>query len=256
MLANVPFDAVASTRSFRIATADIVAGIIAPALAPAMSEKAPGISIQLLTAAQHSALALRAGEIDMVISPREVITGLFLERPALKRDTAIEPLVKEPFVCIARKDDKAFARGLTVEEYLARPHASFHLDVDFHASIEHRYLIEHDLVQFNRILTSDFMVLPLIAARSDCIALVPRSLARLAARSLPLRIAPPPLPFPDLELVMVWSKRRKHEPEMQWLRNTLRQCVAPLLEESARRPPVAPASGDAGVQSARRHRPR
>jgi DNA-binding transcriptional LysR family regulator len=229
VLANAPFDPATSTHSFRIATADYVAGIVAPALAAAMEAEAPAIAVQLLTAHARSAHDLRTGEIDMVISPSQIFAGLFQERPAMAREITVEPLANEPFVCLGRKGDKAFARGLTVDQYLARPHASFHLDLEAHASLEHRYLAENALAQFNRIRTSDFMVLPLIAARSNCIVLVPRSVARLAARTLSLRMATPPLPFPDLELVMVWLNRREHEPQLTWLRGVLTRFVAASL---------------------------
>jgi hypothetical protein len=39
-----------------------------------------------------------------------------------------------------------------------------------------------------------------IAAPSDWIVLAPRSLARLAIRTLPLRMGASPLPLPDLDL--------------------------------------------------------
>jgi DNA-binding transcriptional LysR family regulator len=80
-------------------------------------------------------------------------------------------------------------------------------------------------LQFNRILTSDFAVLPLIAARSDFIVLAPRSVARLFSSNLPLQIGPSPLPVPDLDLVMVFESRRQEEQELAWLRDPLKCCV-------------------------------
>lgn len=229
VLANPVFDPATSTRRFRVATADYVTAITAPEMAAVMSREAPGITIQSVTARGRSARDLRDGEIDMVISPRQIIEAAVYDAPALAKAFTLEPLLREPFVCLARADDEAFAKGLTVEQYLARPHASFHLDLTAHASLEHGYLIEHEASQFNRILTSDFTVLPLIAAGSDCIALAPRSLAQLAVRSLPLQIGPSPLPIPDLELVMVFLRVRREEPELTWLRDLLKRCVAASL---------------------------
>ena len=102
-------------------------------------------------------------------------------------------------------------------------------DLTAHANLEHAYLLEHGIAQFNRILTSDFTILPLIAARSDCIALVPRSVARLFTRNLPLRIGPSALPIPDLKLVMVFETRRREEPELVWLRAVLKRCLTASL---------------------------
>ena len=231
VLANPQFDPATSTRHFRVATADYVTAIAAPEMAAAMRRAAPHITIQMLTARGRSAQDLRAGEIDIVIGPRQIVEAAVYDAPALAA-FVMTPLMREPFVCLAHEDDEAFARGLTREEYLARPHASFHLDLVAHASLEHAWLIENDVTQFNRILTSDFTVLPLVAARSDCIVLAPRSLARLAARSLPLRMGPSPLPFPDLDLVMVTLRRRADEPELTWLQDLIKSCIAASLEEA------------------------
>jgi LysR family nod box-dependent transcriptional activator len=229
VMAAAEFDPATSTRQFRVATADYVMAMTAPEMAAQMSREAPRVTVQMLTARGRSAGDLRAGDIDMIIAPRQVIDALIYQAPALVRELALEPLGSEPFVCLAREDDDAFAAGLTAEAYLARPHASFHLDLGAHASLEHAYLIEHGATQFNRILTSDFNVLPLIAARSDCLVLAPRSLARLFASSLPLQIGPSPLPVPDLELTMVFETRRKAEPELAWLRDLVKRCVAAPL---------------------------
>lgn len=226
VVANSPFDPPSSTRHFRVATADYVTAILAPEMAVVMSQEAPRMTLQMLTARGRSLQELQDGEIDLVISPRQIVEALTFDEPGMAREFALEPLSSEPFVCLARKDDEAFARGLTVEEYLSRPHASFQLDLDTHASLEHAYLIEHGAPQFNRILTSNFTILPLIVARSDCIALAPRSLAELMARNLPLQIGKAPLPVPDLHLVMVMLNRRKDEAELAWLRDLLRRCVA------------------------------
>ena len=51
-----------------------------------------------------------------------------------------------------------------------------------HASLKHTYRHEHHITQFNKILTSDFTVLPLVAARFECIVVTPCGLGRLAAR--------------------------------------------------------------------------
>lgn len=230
VLANPRFDAATSTHRFRVATADYVAAITAPEMAALMSREAPRVTLQLITARGRSVGDLRSGEIDMVIAPRQIIEAAIFDAPSVMRELTIEPLGREPFVCLARDDDEAFARGLTREEYLARPHASFHLDLAAHASLEHAYLLEYDVPQFNRILTSDFTILPLIAARSDCIVLAPRSLGRLAVGSLPLQIGESPLPVPDLELVMTFLARRRDEPELAWLRGLLRRCVAASLD--------------------------
>ncbi|MGM3253276.1 hypothetical protein ACS22W_25950, partial [Escherichia coli] len=87
----------------------------------------------------------------------------------------------EPFVCIQRASGDDSARALSLADYAGRAHATFALEVNFAASLEQSYLDEHNLKHFNRIITSEFTLLPLIVSQSDCVALVPRSIANLAA---------------------------------------------------------------------------
>lgn len=226
ILTDEPFTPERSRRRFRIATADYVTAVLTPALATRLGDEAPGVSVQMVTARGRSAEDLRLENIDLLITPRQIISAAIYDAPRVMRAFAFEPLARDPFVCVGRADDAALARGLSVDEYLARPHASFFLDLDVHASLEHGYLQEHGLSQFDRVLTSDFTVLPLIAAASDCLALLPASLARTVTANLNLQVVPAPLPVPDLELVMIWLGRRTQEPEMAWLRGVLRDCAA------------------------------
>ena len=233
VVASARFDPAAATRRFRIATADYVMAITAPQMARMLSEEGPQISVQLVTARGRSTGDLRVETIDMLITPWQVIETALYGDPKLRHEFAFEPLAREPFVCLARADDEAFRRGLTPEAYLARPHASFHLDLDVHASLEHGYLFQHGLKQFDRIQTSIFTLLPLIASQSDCIVLAPRSVAQVAMRGMPLQIGPCPLPIPDLELFMVWSLHRDRDPELDWLKGLIKRAAAEALQDAA-----------------------
>ncbi len=231
VLADAPFDPAKSARCFRIATADYVTAISIPRIARLLADEAPGVSVQTLTARGGSIADLRVETIDLVISPRQVMEAAIYDAPKVLAEIEIEPLGREPFVCLARADDASLAMGLSIEAYLARPHASFSLDIEAHASIERAFLLEHGVEQSDRILTSDFTILPLIAAASDCLALTPRSLARLAMQGLPLQAVPIPLAVPDLELVMVWSRRRRGEADLAWFRDLVRRGVEPALRD-------------------------
>ena len=226
VVGSAGFDPKTAALKFRVATADYVSATTAPALATLLEQEAPDVSIQLLAARTRSSGDLRVDAIDMIITPWQVLEALSAGDAGLADEFSFEPLVKEPFVCLARADDEAVRRGLTADEYLARPHASFHLDVEMHASLEHGYLYQHNITQFDRIQTSDFTILPLIAARTGCIVLVPRSIGRLTAPALGLQEAACPLPIPDLDLVMLWSRRRDREPEMVWLRDLIKRAVS------------------------------
>ncbi len=225
VLAEETFDPRHSTRRFRIATADYVTAITLPRLAALLTGEAPGVRVQTLTTRPHAFEDLKLETIDLVIAPRDFIDAALLFEPDETQDISDERLCREPFVCIGRADDDALRTGMSREDYLKRAHAGFCLDLEFHGSLERAFLRDAHLEQFDRILTSNFMMLPFIVASSGCLALIPRSLAVQAMRTLPLRMIDPPIPVPELDLTMIWLRRRDGEPEMKWLRSVLHRCL-------------------------------
>ena len=223
-LEEKPFSPATARRRFRIATADYVSAVMMPGLLDILAREAPHISVQMLTGRRRAAYDLRAENIDIVIAPREFMGTSLFEARNQTGDLVHEKLFTDGFVCVAR-EDADLPPTLGVEDYLARPHASFFLDLDTHASLEQAYLQENRISQFDRILSASFSLLPMLAARSDCLALIPDSLARLMAPLYRLRVMASPLPIPDLNLVAVWLKRREGDVELAWMREALKRSV-------------------------------
>lgn len=227
-LAPDPFDPSESQQRFRIATADYVMAIIAPHLTAIMSREAPNMAVQMLNARRQSDEDLRVGRIDMIVAPKRMVLGAGAQHPQSLKEACIIPLFTERLVCIGHKDDIDLRKGLSAERYLARPHAGFFLDFDIHASLEQFHLGEAGILQFDRILTSSFSTLASIVANSDCLALLPESIARIAAISQPIRYVDAPIDLPPLDLVMVCHRRRENEPGMIWLIDAMKRSVEKL----------------------------
>jgi DNA-binding transcriptional LysR family regulator len=223
------FDPATSRQRFRIATADYVMTILAPYLAGILSRKAPHMALQMLNARKQSDEDLRSGRIDMIVAPKRMITASQLQRADRPEELVVVPLLTERLVCIGHKDDPDLRSGLTAERYLERAHAGFFLDFDAHVSLEQFHLGETGTQRLDRILVSSFGTLPLIVAHSDCLALLPESMARQARRHLPINYVAPPIELPQLELVMVWHRRREGDQGMAWLADALRQCAEMAL---------------------------
>lgn len=219
------FDPAQSRQRFRIATASSMVATISGAVSKILATEAPHVTLQFVTATARSSQDLHTDKIELILAPRQIALAASLEPTRSEEPVSVEHLFSEPFVCVVNSANDEFRDGITNEQYLAHPHASFYLDLDLHASLEHGYIQEHRLDQFDRMLTSDFSLLPLLAASSDCIALVPRSLAKMASQILPIRIHPCPLPIPHIDMLSIWNRRRDDDPEIQWLRSLLRRCV-------------------------------
>lgn len=220
-LAPERFVPATSRQRFRIATADYIMAILAPHIARIQADEAPGIGVQMLTARRQSGEDLRVGRIDMIIMPRRMLLSGAAENSQLRHEVSVVDLLVEKLVCIGRKDDPDLDAGLTAERYLERAHAGFFLDFDVHASLEQFHLGVTGTRQFDRMLTSSFCSLPLIVANSDCLALIPESLARIYLPIFPLRAVPAPIEMPELDIVAVWHRRRDIDEGMKWLHGAL-----------------------------------
>jgi DNA-binding transcriptional LysR family regulator len=230
-LDDKPFDPATARRRFRIATADYVSAVLLPRLLEKLGSEAPHVGVQFLTARRRSTDDLKAETIDLVIGPKRLVGATLFEAGNQNRDLVHEPLFVDRFVCVAGPGTR-IPRKMSAADYLRRPHASFFLDLDTHSSLEQVYLQDHAIAQFDRVLSANFSLLPMIAAKSDCLALIPESLARLMAPQYRLRVMDSPLPVPDLDLIMVWSRRRDREADLAWLRGALKRSIPDLRRAS------------------------
>jgi LysR family transcriptional regulator, nod-box dependent transcriptional activator len=220
-----PFDPARSEQRFRLSTADYVMAITAPHLARILSKEAPLVAVQMLNARRQSEEDLRVGRIDMVITPKQMLTGARAQQAEFMKDTSVTPFFTDRLVCIGHKNDPDLAKGISAKRYLERAHAGFFLDFDIHASLEQFHLGQTGTKQFDRLLISSFSTLPAIVANSDCLALLPESMAKTAVKKLPIRYVEAPIRMPPLELVIVSHRRRDRDPGLRWLIGNLKRCA-------------------------------
>lgn len=227
------FEALESRQRFRIATADYVMAILAPPMSALLQKEGPGMSVQMLSARRQSGEDLRVGRVDMIIMPKRMLFAGVGGSNFAQSEAMVHPLMTEQFVVVGHEDDPDMQRHLTAKRYLERAHAGFFLDFDVHASLEQFHLNETGIRQFERVLTSSFCTLPLIAATGSCLTLLPESMARSAVETLPLRMAPSPIDMPKLELIAVTHKRRADDEALNWLVEALQRSAKGVVEKNA-----------------------
>lgn len=227
LLSAESFDPATATNRFRIATTDHCITMLAPSLMKLMMEEAPDINVHMSIAQASSVQALMVGDIDMVISPKILLTAGIADTAAM--DSAnTELLMSEKMVCLAHNDDVEFRAGLSLEAYLARPHAGYYFGDKLIASIEQTNLSRLGFKQNDGLLVSNYAALPAIVANSGCLALVPETLARGASLLFPVQYAAPPFPIEPTDWMMVWHLRNERSPESLWLRDSLKRSAQSL----------------------------
>jgi LysR family transcriptional regulator, nod-box dependent transcriptional activator len=226
-LANKSFDPERATNTFSIATPDHIMTALGPAFTKLAITEAPLVKIRMQFAQESSVQALMVGEIDMLISPKILLSaGLADVKSSQSINTQL--LLSEPLVCLAHRDDIEFAAGLTLEAYLARPHAGYALGGRLNVGIEQAYLMRLGLKQNDAMLASCYAALPGIVVASGCLAVVPETLARSAVSMLPLQYAPLPFPTEPIDWTMIWHLRNDEDPATLWLRNSLLRSAVEL----------------------------
>lgn len=217
------FDPASAKGPIRIATIDNVIGTFAAPMCGILEKEAPELEVQFLVATRNLASDLKSGAVDIAITSTE-----FIDSPAisesLRNELGIQPIGVERLVCIARAGDEQLADGLSLDAFLSRPHATYIVDADHHYTVERRYLKEHGLRQTTRIATSSNQNLPAIVAHSDCLAIVPMTLAQSAIRQYPVQIIKSPLNLPKIHWVMVWHERTATIPLIQWAKDAVLRC--------------------------------
>jgi LysR family transcriptional regulator, nod-box dependent transcriptional activator len=225
ILQDSKFDAAHSTEQFQIAMTDHSMGILAAPLVAIMANEAPHMRARFMGVSSSIVADFAAGKIDMIVSPRAILGGGHFNAAQLSR-IRTEHLRSEPLVCIGHIDDQELTAGISIEQYLKRPHAGFYLNAEQHASIEQAYLASMGYRQHDRFLMASYLLLPMLVAMTGCLSLVPLSIAVQASQIHPIQFVKPPIDFPEFELAMVWHERDDAKPMNKWLRQVLARCVS------------------------------
>jgi DNA-binding transcriptional LysR family regulator len=195
-----PFDPATSTRRFRIGAPDSALAVHGPMLVQEIATKAPGVMLSLLhvlpqfrvspgeSAFAHVLTQLDDRSLDLAALPH-------LSDAPLPARFLARPLGGDRLVAVCRPDHP-FARAPSLDTYCAARHAFISLTGDTTGVIDN-VLAQMDRQRVVFTTVPNAMLALLMAASTDLIAGVPRSLAQGQAARFGLVATP--LPF-DLEL--------------------------------------------------------
>jgi LysR family transcriptional regulator, nod-box dependent transcriptional activator len=224
LLSAADFDPSDSERRFRIATTDFIMAMLSAPLSVLVADAAPNVCIQMHAAQRTSVQSLMVGNIDMVITPT-ILLNAGISSQNENDSVGHEVILCEPMTCLAGAKDDEFRAGLTLDQYLQRPHAGYVFGEAGVDSMEQSCLQKLGLKQNDKLLVSSYAALAPVVACSGYLALVPLSLAKAAARLFPVQYAPPPFDVPEMEWSMVWHLRDDRSTDMQWLRASIKKSL-------------------------------
>jgi len=207
------FDPERLRATFRIGGADYAELLVLPRLLPLLAAAAPGVDVTVIAAGDAVESRLQAGELDLALG------GFFEERAGL----VLRALLREPFVVVCAADQAP--AEMTLARYLAGRHVLV-TPRGLPGGIVDERLALCGLSRRVVARTPSFQTALALAARTDLLATVPRSLAREYARTTALSLMPPPLALPELRFAALFSASRQGDRAHRWLRELIEGVVA------------------------------
>lgn len=216
-----PFEPATLAREFTIFATDHALLVLGVEVDRLVRREAPGVSLRFLPAVADDWVALRNGTADLSVC----LPGSF------PPEFRTRPLLRERFVCVVRQHHPRVGRRLTLEQYLALDHLVVaplgrpsQVDLVLAGRGRERR-VRRTVPYFATGLT--------MVAETDYVLTVSASATMTAARTLGLRILPPPLPLAGYTVNLLWHPRLDNEPANAWLRSVFLRAAA-TTETTAR----------------------
>jgi DNA-binding transcriptional LysR family regulator len=214
--AREPFEANGVAMDFRIVLLASLAFSLIPKLVRDLESKAPGVRLLIEPAdVRRTREMLEANECDMVIGyPPTVSSGLHAQA-----------LFRLQLSCIARQGHPTIAGKVTLDDYLALPHAVLGAGASPVSTIEatvERALRRRRRTRKVALRTPDLLVSTAVVAQTDLLATVPTRLAHTFADMLKLQVLKLPFPMAVPNILMIWHERTHRDPGHRFLRQAVR----------------------------------
>lgn len=214
-----PFDPASEAVHVVIATADYVSLLLAPLLAEICAAEAPHVVLEFTEARARNLDDL--ARVDFMIGPRA-----FGER--LGKRVGSMPLWRDDIVCIAGERNRDVPARITAEQFQRVRQVGMRSDPrvppDIRAALQPTSPLETSLV----CTTANFLVIGAIVEQADCVALVPRKVARELTRSRRLRLVELAYPHRRLMIDAYWSLAASSKRGHAWFRDLLARAAKRL----------------------------
>jgi LysR family transcriptional regulator, nod-box dependent transcriptional activator len=225
-------------REFTIATADYIDWFLGAQLMQLLEAEAPDFTLYFIDVKPAMAISRNPSRPDLFIVPKGGINTAQLSHA---------PLFHDRYVCVAARDNEQVYEGMSVEEFVQLPQATYTAAPGALYSHETQHLAELGVRYRNRILTPHYMALPIIVSTSGAVAVMQERLARFMSASVPVKLVAPPVDYPAIEINLCLHPDVEDDPVHRWLREQ-------IIALSATLPPLPARSVEDSRKSPRRGR--
>lgn len=200
-------------HTFRVGASDYAEVDFLPKLMRRLSKAAPRVQVVLRPATRESASQLELGELDVVVSPETVASGMIQQW-----------LFDDGFVCVLRRGHPVLRGKLTLEKFISLDHILIAPRGTPGSAVD-QVLSKMKLKRHVAVRCTSFMGAPLLASQSDMILTAPKRVIDAVGKSLDLVVRPVPIEIPRFRILMVSHPRTQHDPAQKWFREQLKRAV-------------------------------
>jgi DNA-binding transcriptional LysR family regulator len=194
---------------------DFVRLLLLPELVARIGREVPAVSLEVLSARSgrdsvSSSTMSRENEIDIRVSVRSM-------KPDRRRRQ--ERLFADDWVCLVRKGLAGSHFRLEGELFGVLNHVVI-TDGDRDLELEDA-LVRAGLVRRVVLKVPELMTAASVTSQSDCVAMVPRRLARRLEQDLSLDVLDPPIKTPSIVYFASWPRSVERSEAAMWVKQTL-----------------------------------
>ncbi|MDF5734459.1 MAG: LysR family transcriptional regulator [Nostoc sp. S13] len=209
------FEPKTAQGTIQLAASDYATVLILPKVLKQISQQAPQLNLECHHWRSDTLDLLRNGVIDL---------GLGVPNLPKTSEFRFQKLFVEDYVSVVRADHPITQMDLTIESYVAWPHAFITPINAIPGST--KTLVDTVLEGLGvkrRVMLKlpHFLSAPLIVAQTDLIVTLPSRIAMLFAEYTNLAILKPPIELGNYNFLQIWHERCDHDPLHIWLRELI-----------------------------------
>ncbi|WP_458370649.1 LysR family transcriptional regulator [Pseudomonas fluorescens] len=217
LLGAPSFEPSTAKGRFRLSLSDYAARILLPRLTQKVRQEAPGIDLAISQASREMMISqLLDGELDLAL-------GIFPEVPDA---IALQDLFSEGFISLADKKVLPAQGGLSLNDWLSRPHVMLALRPDANDEIE-QALAARGLKRHIALALPHWSAAVEVLAGTDLILTVASRAVGPMRNHKSLRQFEPPIDIPRFAYQQAWHSRKEGDAAHRWLREAVFKCSQP-----------------------------
>ncbi|GLQ31882.1 LysR family transcriptional regulator [Litoribrevibacter albus] len=227
----VDFQEADSNRVFRIMASDYAESTLMPEMLKEVRQKAPNITLDVLTPSDVSFADVEQGRVDMAINRFDHLPQSFHQKTVWT----------DSFSCIMSPENPII-EDFNLESYLSAKHIWVSkTGVGVGVGVNPRQVqklgwVDEALAKIEKkrnisVFTRHYQIAILLAQDNDLIATLPTRAVGLNSKLEKLVIKEPPFEIPSFELKMAWSPLLHSNPAHIWMRNLITKVAERVMED-------------------------